>query len=154
MQVPNLNSFFKPTFTFSWELGWINVSLKVTHDFGGFSPFLLTNGQWYHQSCLPPHRRTHSAKVCSVIVCGCERRASEHFWILLKAQVVLRSNSKPTFLRTAFQFPRRNCSPPSVSLSTLPTLPRPLKPRGPMSHTFEALEPSTVLCSFVPEVLV
>lgn len=87
----------------------------MTHGFKGFSSFLLTNWQWYHQSCLPPHRRTHSAKVCSVIVYGCERRASGHFWILLKAQVVLRSNSKPTFLRTASQFPRRNYTPPSVS---------------------------------------
>lgn len=37
------------------------------------------------------------------------------FGYFLKAQVVLRSNSKPTFLRTAFQFPRRNYTPPSVS---------------------------------------
>lgn len=64
---------------------WINqsVSLKMTHDFGGFSPFLLTNWQWYHQSCLPPHRRTHSQKyVLSLFVAVREEPLSTfgYFW--------------------------------------------------------------------------
>lgn len=29
----------------------------MTHAFKGFSSFLLTNRQWYHHFCLPPHRR-------------------------------------------------------------------------------------------------
>lgn len=108
-------------------------------------PISSTNWQWYHPSCLPPHRKTHSAKVCFVTVCDCERRASGHFWMLLKAQVVLRSNSSPTFLGAASQFSRRNYSPPSVFLSTLSSSPRPLKPTSPMPHTFDSLEASTVL---------
>jgi hypothetical protein len=78
--------------------------------------------------------------------------------MLLEAQVVLRFNSNSTFLRSAFQFSRRNYSPCSVSPSTLsgpsttlahprhgPWNPKvlclmPLNPRGP------ALSCTSCLC--------
>lgn len=47
---------------------WINgsVSLKMTHE--RFWPMTSTNWWWYHQSCLLPHRKTHSARLGFVTV--------------------------------------------------------------------------------------
>lgn len=150
---PNLNSnqFFSQFYSYLPMRTGISqsVSLKMTHDFGGFGPFPVQTDNGITDAVYRPiirHILQKSVLFSFVTVREEPLGTSGHLW---KHKLSLSLSQTP---HSWGQFSRRNSSPPSVSPSTL----HPYQdPWNPWVLCLTLLNPqSTVLyIVFVPEVL-